>query len=358
MGCCHSENPSVMQDNFPFKLKEAIDLGSASRITTILEYFHKKDPRADPPYIDKEITAMNNVSLNGLAYCLLHGKTSMFKFLYEQGASIKAMEETLIKHNLKGINLICYKGHKDLLEFYLPIYLKDYISIPQSVKSYTIDLKDTQNFRPEFDLPIHSACRAEMINIVSYLYKYFKGKQYCPREFDILALDEFNGEDCSLISCRSGCYTLVKFFHEICQINFTQLNSHNENAIMICVAGYNRNPNFTYIECLQYLINVVGLDITYKYEELLCIAEGKDMVQFIEDELEKKGINTKKKDLDLSVNKVQVVVDTIDKINGPLFNEDNKKLVEPENRSFLSTISNVEQHPDRPNSDFFSQKFE
>ena len=259
MGCCHSENSSLIQGNFPLKMKEALDVSSTTRIATMIEYYHKKEPRADPPYIDREVVVINNMPLNGLGYCLLLGKTAMFKFLYELGASIKAMEQILMKSSLKGINLICFKGHKDLLEFYLPIYLKDYISIPQSVKSYTIDLKDCPNIRPEFDLPIHSACRAGMINIVSYLHKYFKDKPYCPKEFDILALDEFNGEDCPLISCRSGCYMLIKYFHESCQIKFTQMNFHKENAVMICVSGYNKNPNFTYIESVQYLVNIVGV---------------------------------------------------------------------------------------------------
>ena len=339
-------------------MKEALDLGSTSRLTTIVEFFHKKEPRANPPYIDREIVVLNNMPLNGLGYSLLLGNTAMFKFLYELGASIKAMEQILAKSNLKGINLICFKGHKDLLEFYLPIYLKDYVSVPQSVKSYTIDLKDTQNIKAEFDLPIHSACRAGMLNIVSYLHKYFTAKPYCPKEFDILALDDFNGEDCPLVACRAGSYTLIKYFHETCQIPFTQTNLHKENAVMICVAGHNKNPNFTYIESVQYLVNTVGVDITYKYEELLCIVEGKEMTQFIEEALEKRGVTMKKKDVESGANKLKVIVDTVETSNGPIFSEENKKLFEPEKRSFLSTISQVEHPPDRATSDFLSQKFE
>lgn len=356
MGCCHSENMSINLGNYAEKIKEAIDSSSPNRLRMLFEYYSKKDPKPDIPYIDKEIVSLNGVQLNSLAYCLFLNKISIFKFLYESGASMRRMEELLVKHNLKGINLICYKGYKELLEFYLPIYLKDYVSFPQSVKSYTIDLKDKEP-RPEFDLAIHSACRAGMVNVVSYLYKYFKGKDYCPKEFDVLATDEYNGEDCALIACRTGCFGLIKFLHENCQVSFKGFNLHKENAIMVCVSGCNKAPSFGFIESVEYLINIVGIDITYNYEELLWMTEGSEMINLIERELEKKGITTKKKDLDTGILKVNKICDTYESSDKPVFTDETIKLVQPDNPSLISSISDNEGTYGRK-SDFMSANLE
>jgi hypothetical protein len=356
MGCCHSENTSVNLGNHAEKIKEAIDSGSTSRLRMLFEYYHKKDPNPEVAYIDKTIVSMSGIELNSMSYSLFLGKTSMFKFLYESGGSIKKMEEQLVSQKMKGINLICFKGYKELLEFYLPIYLKDYISVPQSVRSYTIDLKDKEP-KPEFDLAIHSACRAGMVNIVAYIYKFFKDKQNCPKEFDIHATDEFNGEDCALIACRVGCFALVKFLYENCSVSFKNLNFHKENAIMVCVSGWNKLPSFGYLESIEFLINTVGVDVCYNYEELLCMADGSEMIALLEGELEKKGIMAKKKDLDLPVLRVNRVCDTFDSSERQVFNDETFKLVQPDNPSLISSISDNERTYGRK-SDFMSSKLE
>ena len=282
MGCCESTDSKLNFQNYSKKIKEILDTGSISALNLALKYISKKTPQIDPPIIDREIVCLNKISLNPLAYCLFLGNLPLFKYLLNNGASLKIMDDLLEKSCIRAINIICYKGFLDLLEYYLPIFLNTYKSGSTVYKSFTIDLKDTIITRYEYDLAIHSACRAGMVHIVSYLFKYFENNRNCPLEFNIYSVDEAYGEDAGLIACRTGCFALIKLLHETCKMDFKQVNTSKENAVMVCVAGYNKNPNYTFLECLEYLFEVVRIDVSYMLEELLCVAEGQDIVRIIE----------------------------------------------------------------------------
>ncbi|OMJ86889.1 hypothetical protein SteCoe_11528 [Stentor coeruleus] len=342
MGCCESTNAKGGIEMLSQKLKEAIDLGSINKLGMIISVYKKRFPSAEgQSFLDQEITVINNIHLNSLAYSLFLGKTNIFRFLYQRGASLKAMDDLLEKSSLRAINVICYKGHKDLLDFYLPLYLKNHNSLPILTKSFTIDLKDTITTRYESDLAIHSACRAGMFHIVSYIYNYFKDKNHIPREFDIFATDEYFCEDAGLIACRSGCFALVKMLHEVCGVDFKNLNNQKESSVMICVSAFKTTPNYSYIECVSYLVEVVGVDISYNYEELLTLAEGQEMVGYIESRLEKVGILTKKADVEKGNPRLRVVLREGDNgRNEQIFSEEARKYIEEPN-SIVSSISEI-----------------
>ena len=331
-------------------MKSAIDSGSLNRISMLLKVFKKSSKPSLLPIIDQEIININNIKLNALAYSLFLGKLQIFRYFYEKGASLKAMDELLSQSNLRAVNIICYKGHKDLLEFYLPLYLKDYSSLPISHKSFTIDFKDSLLVRPEFDLAIHSACRAGMIHIVLYLHKYFEKKEYCPSEFDINAKDEYFAEDAGLIACRIGNFALIKMLYEVCGVNFQQVNANQENAIMICLSGFKNNPNYSYFECVSYLLEVVGLDITYHYEETLDLAEGKELVSYIEERLEKAHIYAKKKDIEVTAPVFRPRREVVaDNSRETLFSEEARRYINSD-MSIVSSISEIESRFDPTHS--------
>lgn len=297
MGCCQDSKAKALNHNvFCEKLKEAIDSGSTKRLNMLIDILNKKKKNKSP-IIDKEIVAIGQYSLNPLSYCALLGNYRMFKHLLDKGASLKEMEDQLESQNLRAINMICFKGHLNLLKIYLPLYLKSSRDSFCSVRSFTIDFSD-QNNLPFYDLAIHSACRAGMFHIVSYIYQYFKTLPMVPKEFDIFAVDEGFGEDAGLIACRVGSFPLVKYLHENCEVTFTKLNRNKENAIMICVCGDKKSPNFSYLECLSYLIEIVKLDISYMYEEVLIMAESQGIVSYLESQLFKIGVFVKKEDVD------------------------------------------------------------
>lgn len=300
MGCCESGNKSAVlsQSGLCEKLIEALDSGSLKRVSIMLQILNKKSKNNSLSFIDEEITQVKGKTLNAMAYCLYNGSEKLFKYLFEKGASLKSMESLLESQKTRAINIICHKGHLKLLIFYLPLYLRDYNSLPLSEKSYTIDLKDSDPDINSFELAIHSACRSGMVQIVSYLYNYFKDKSYCPKEFSMNSVNEYYGEDCALISCRFGCFPLVKFLFEVCAADFTKLNKCKENAIMICVCGHQNSPNFSYLECISYLVEIVKLDITYMYEETLVLAEDEEIHNYLVMQLRKIGIEVKEEKIE------------------------------------------------------------
>ena len=297
MGCCQDSKAVALNHNvFCEKLKEAIDSGSVKRVNMLLDVFNKKKNK-EKALIDQEIVRVGNYSLNALGYCCLSNKDKMFNHLVYRGARLEIMESQMESQNLRTINVICLKGHLPMLKLYLPLYMKTTKSSVLSTNSFTIDLND-QGPQPMYDLAIHSACRSGMFQIVSFIFQYFKDLPYTPKEFDIHSTDEGFGEDAGLIACRVGCFPLVKYLHEKCGVDYKRLNKNKENAIMICVSGNKKSPSFSYLECISYLIEIVKLDITYMYQEVLLLAESEEIIKYLETQLEKVGVFEKKTDID------------------------------------------------------------
>ena len=329
MGCCESDNSKFTFETYSRKMRIAIEAGSLNSVSMLTRYSKRNFLNYSPPAIDHQIVEINRIQLNSLGLSLFLGNLEMFKHLLNCGASLSEMEKLLEKSELRAINVMCYKGHVDLLEFYLPIFLSNYRKKQQIVKSFTIDLKDTIFTSNQYDLAIHSACRTGMLQIVSFLFKYFRNEEYCPKEFDFYSKDDAFAEDASLIACRSGSFQLVKMLYEVCGMDFKSINSHRENAIMVCVSGYNSQPSYSYFEILNYLIEIVKLDVTYMHEELLVLAEGHDMVKYLENELEKKGVQVRKSIFHpcyISVRKIDKV--TIEE-TGQIFTNDMIKYLAP-----------------------------
>lgn len=354
MGCCESNDNKFTFETYCSKMKIALEAGSLKSVSILIRYSKTKFINYSPPAIDQEIVEINKIKLNPLGFTLFLGNVEMFKHLLNGGASLSEMEKLLEKSELRAINVICYKGHIDLLEFYLPIFLSTYRKKQEIIKSFTIDLKDTLLTRKEYDLAIHSACRANMLQIVNFLFKYFKNEEFCPKEFDIYSKDEAYAEDASLIACRAGSFQLVKMLYEICSMDFKSLNSNNENAIMVCVSGYNSQPSYSYFEILNYLIEVVKLDPTYMYEELLVLADGHVMIKFLENLLEKKGIEVKRNSLPRSYIEVRKRDKGTIEETGHIFTKDVISYLRPEDRSMVSSISICDTQPNGASSTFLS----
>ena len=354
MGCCESTNSKFTFETYCHKMKVALEVGSLSSVSMLVTYSKKKFLNNSTPVIDQEIIEINQIHLNPLAFTLFTGNLELFKHLIKCGASLSEVDRLLEKSKVRAINVICYKGYVDLLEFYLPIFLTNYSQKQEVVKSFTIDLKDTMLTRKEYDFAIHSACRTGMVSIVSFLFKYFKNEEYCPKEFDIYSKDEGFAEDASLIACRSGSFGLVKMLHEICGMDFKSINSNGENAFMVCVSGFNSNPSYSYFEILNYLVDYVKVDITYMHEELLILAEGQEMIRFLEKELEKKGVGVKRNSLPPSYIGARKPDHATEEETGKIFTKDVLEYLAPAQQSMVSSISICENRSTRAVSTFLS----
>lgn len=215
------------------------------------------------------------------------------------------MEKLFSKQGVNPIDVICQQGHVEILSYYLPLYLatrKDSIPITtDESSSITVDFGRAAYI----DVPIkrtstsiHLACERGFINIISFIYNYFKNEAFVPHYLDIDYQDEYTGENCAMIATRCGNYPMMKFLFETCNANFRMKNKRHESMIQIASAGSRKNPQKDYTEVFVYLIETVGCDITYEWEEALLLLEDSTIIKYLEKHLKRKGVDAKKSDLE------------------------------------------------------------
>ena len=54
----------------------------------------------------------------------------------------------------------------------------------------------------------------------------------------------------------------------------------------------------SYLECIRYLVETIGVDVVYNYEETLLICEDRNLVIYLESQLSKRGIDASKAKID------------------------------------------------------------
>lgn len=332
MGCCQTS----LNKGFESYIKDIIDLNSDKKLKITLKIM-KKNKDFDY-FINKEIVNIQRYSFNCIAYCVYKGNSKLFKVFLGQGISLEETERRMNVQGLCLINLICFKGYLELLKEYLGLHLGTWDRTESDCsQSFYSELNRMENLW-NFDLPIHSACKAGKVNIVAFLVEYFKDFKCVPKEFSVYSVNDRHGEDSGLISCRYGHFILVKFLYENCGIKFTTLNKNDENALIVCLSGLNPDKEFNYLEVISYLIEIVGLDIKYKYEELLILAQGDLIVNYLETQLKKVGINSKKSEIEESFHKLYNQHLKNSKENTESFSELDIK------NSFLSSVKSPHSH--------------
>lgn len=245
---------------------------------------------------------IEETSLNLLSLSIYHSSFDIFKYIHtELKGSLSICNQNLQKQGSSLIELICTRGTSEFLDYYLPHHS------PLAHESNSLDLADTLNLtkasnssgnllnKPKVSLtPIQKACEQGNINIISFVYKYYKDKASLPVELDINYQNEITGENCALISCRKANYVMIKFLHSTCRCNFRILNKKGENAIQILAASNKKNPVKTFHESFVYLVNLAGVDFLYNYEETLLLINCQKTVTFFENRLKVKGIEIDK----------------------------------------------------------------
>ena len=245
---------------------------------------------------------IDDLSLNLLSLSIYHSSFDVFKYIHcELKVSLPQSNQNLQKQGKSLIELICTRGNSEFLDYYLPLHS------PLSRESYSEDLSETLNLtkpsnitaklgnKPKTSLTaIQKACEQGNINIISYIYKFYKDKQSVPVELDINYQDEATGENCALIACRKANYVMIKYLHSSCKCNFRLLNKKGENALQILAARNKKNPVKTFHESFVYLINLAGVDFLYNHEETLLLLTCQNSVVFFQNKLKAKGIEIDK----------------------------------------------------------------
>jgi hypothetical protein len=215
-------------------------------------------------------------------------------------ASFEVADANLQKQGRSLIELICTRSNSEFLDYYLPFY------IPLNSEAQAEEASDTINLTKATELTkikspkprsastaIQKACELGNLNILSFVFKYFKEKPV-PIQLDINFQDENTGENCALVACRKVNYVMIKYLHSTCKCNFRVLNKQGENALQILAASNKKIPVKTFHECFVYLVNLTGVDFLYNYEETVLLLNCQKTINFFESKLKTKGIEIDK----------------------------------------------------------------
>lgn len=302
MGCCASTKASSASFLYCKKLQDAIE---RSNLKTLIE-IHKLFPQepGKPNMIDEPFITIHELNMSPLAYALWVGRLVTFQFLHKKmGASLSEMEELFIEQGKTAIEIICSNGSIEILQYYLPYYLKSLKPAPSVLGDINVSVDFQRSTLVETRIkntytPVHIACDNGHVNIINYIFSQFRDKRSVPHTLDIDFQDENSGENCALIACRKGDYKMVKFLHEVCQANFKANNKRFENAIVITAASSKRKPTQDFYNLFVYLIEVVKIDITYMHEEVMLLLEDRNIIKYFENKLQKKGIASQKNNVE------------------------------------------------------------
>lgn len=310
--CCSSSRDEQSSKYLKSKFSESIENNNYRRLETLIESMKalQQTSPADRFMIDDPITGWNDINsipieLNCLGYALWCGSKECFVFLYEkQGASLIAMRKYILRTGKTPIAVICERGHFELLKYFLPIHLKMSqeeeqlkcnVSIEDSIFTEHSVFRQIENktYFTSSLTPIQLAVERGHLSIVKYLVDTFANVQP-PKEFDVNYQDETLGENCALVAVRTGNLRMIKYLYLEASANFFVLNKRCEDAVQIAAAWSKRNLNKSYLETIQYLVDIIRIDISTKYEEIMLVCEDRSILRYIEKVLRRIGIKETK----------------------------------------------------------------
>ena len=203
------------------------------------------------------------------------GRLKAFKCLYENCfASVVEMETLLLNTNISSLDLVMTLDSEFFL-YFIPIYLKYQLfdQKKQLNNDLTMDFDKTISTYTKTDYtPIQKACEIGNLNILFCVQNYFQTNPPAPYTLDFEYQDDQTGENCVLIAARNGNFALLKFLHEVVKADFHVQNKNRENAVLVCLVGSKTSNRGSFYECLRYLVEVADVDIKFKYEESLLLA--------------------------------------------------------------------------------------
>lgn len=362
--CCTLKSSSALEKYVGGKLCEAIEHNYLEKIKEIIQKYTTSTLGKPPTLnINNAIVKIYNHDMNALGYTLFLGYIEAFTLILDLGrAKLSIMSKYYVALNKRPIDIICELGHKNLLEYYLPFVLNksdelqdseneepDSISFNKGKKTKSqITEKSNLKVASSSMSPIQRACDKGRITVVQYLYEYFQDKSV-PPEFDIHHQDEITGDNCALVSCKTGIVEMMQFLYEVCKADFHIFNKRRENAIQVMAVWSKKRKQKKFIECFKFLIETVNIDYFYEFEETLLVLEDKDIIDYLEEKLRADGISINKSRVDekysISKNKVPSSMDPameikLSKVRGNKFNF--KELFEDEFEDSKELLSSIE----------------
>lgn len=303
---CTGKADFITREALQKGIVSCIEDSDLNSLAELYEFFMKQGPT---PYtlpimtIDDSVIIIQGVELNALAYAFRCGRTEIAEFLIEKaGASVSRLNACYQSIGKTPLHILCEYGHVDLLRYYLPRYHHcqlGLVSIPSFHESYEELSIFTDNPRrfagPSLSTisPAQKACEKGRIEVVRALKAYADQYTSFP-EIDLHAKDEKTGENCALVACRAGSLVVIRFLFEKCRADFSLLNKRKESALQLVLLSAKQHRSPRYLECVQYLVEKVKVDLLYEYEETLLLIDDAEIDEYLESKLQAQGVQLTK----------------------------------------------------------------
>lgn len=288
MGCCsYKRTESLPRSSAGSEVPELLFLTS---------FVNQETLKGLKNGIDEPILTIENIRLNALAFCLVSGNYNNFVYLIEKmNASTSLMEELLELQGFNGLDIVIEKGCVELLVYYFPLYQ---FNFPQRFYS-SEDLETSDSMSNSLTIhkpPVHIAAERGYLPTLQYLHRNFQGR-HTPDKYNIHYIDDYSGENSALIACKKCYLPLVKFLYEECKADFNIKTKRLESALHLAAFG-SKNNKIEGFEVIEYLVEVVKIDIGFQYEEILLILNDFRIVEYVERKLKENGIFCTKEEVE------------------------------------------------------------
>lgn len=301
MGCCENK---MNQDprEFISKFKKCIQDKNFYLLKQLCQLSKRMNPEFD---INENIIKVDeNLSVSPLGYSLLLGHSQIYTYIMKElNGDFTSMESTFEASGTSGLSVICLNNYISMLPTYLPYFMSSKTNktkIPSlSTKTLALDPDPDKSICSQLSspcTPIQLACEVGYISILSYFLSFNSSLSLIPHEIDIHYIEPSSGNNCALIGCKSNNFSVIKFLHLQCKADFFVSNAYDENALNLLAFGSKENRVET-LRCLQYLVEKVGVDPCYNYQETLFMLEEEKAVGYLENLLETKGVFARKNEI-------------------------------------------------------------
>ncbi|OMJ75343.1 hypothetical protein SteCoe_25540 [Stentor coeruleus] len=301
MGCC--EVKEIQNLEVEERIRTCIETGNSESLKTLCKLITYKNKSFDVNTIRFRID--DKLIVNPLGLTVLVGDEKLFNIiLQDMGGDFDLMESLFDEAQTTGLSIICLNNYLVLLQAYLPLFMnskkQETSSKPQIKIRETLNLdakEELEKIIPCTYTPMQLAVENGHVGIVNILKSYTCNLTLIPSEIDIDYIEEITGNNSALISCKCNNYKMIKFLHCQCNADFNIINNFSENAINVLAIGSKENRAETF-NCLEYLIEKVGVDFLYNYQETLILLKEPRAVCYFEQKLYSKGIVVNKLELE------------------------------------------------------------
>jgi hypothetical protein len=245
MGCCKSEPRLPSEEDLLIRIKTAIESNNTERLASYLLVSENYFTSSQGPAINRSLIDLKGMRLCCLAYTVWLGHLKPFRYLYEKKcASVEEMEKDFARIETSAVTVMCQRGHIDLLNYYLPIYIEKYSGLKEINKEESI---------------VHKLCKSGNVAMLSAVVNWVKGKENIPETLDLHFLSSENGENSALQVCRISHLVMIKFLGGICKEDFKSKNKQGEGAVELIAKSGSTNENIKL--CIEFVVKHCSVEI-------------------------------------------------------------------------------------------------